>query len=651
MRLVRSSTSQAKNRRLWLLTAITLLAFTLRVYRLDFQSLRGDEAASATYAGLAAAEILEISRLADPHPPLFYLALHGWQRLAGPAEFAVRLWVLWPGVLMVPALYALARRLAGERAARSAAFLAAVNSYHVWHSQDARSYTWFALSGLWSAIFLWRSLKGGRWLDWVAYALSLAILFYLHYYAFFLVIFHGLYVAWFSLRYKSRVLKLCLAWGVAIFFAVLTFLPWLNFSWRFIARFTGDFDPALPHTVLWRGLQAFSGGLVAEPARFVWWLIPLIIIAGVGLWAVWRSQRAEAVFLLLYLGLPFLGVMVLTLRGQAFTERYLIAALPPYMIFLAAGLVWLWAREASWGRPAAGLGIGLVVLSNAYALSAYHFDPALAKSPEWRQVFAYVMAQQNSKTDLLVYNFPEAAVTYYLDTRRASQPEEGKIPVFLVPPEPNPPPSDLNRYLTDLLRPYERVWFVPVEIGGWDDARQVETWLNRYADRLDQANFHWIRTDLYLTPTAIERSMQPQAASFVNGLTLRGFKVFNKIPPGENTVRLSGNTLELSLYWTGAAPTDIPLTVFTQLIDPTGFFRGGQDSQPVGGTYPTTAWQPGEKISDKRLLALQPDAPPGIYQVWVGLYDLQTGERVMVLDEAGQPVADHVVLDLNVIVE
>jgi hypothetical protein len=109
--------------------------------------------------------------------------------------------------------------------------------------------------------------------------------------------------------------------------------------------------------------------------------------------------------------------------------------------------------------------------------------------------------------------------------------------------------------------------------------------------------------------------------------------------------------LELSLYWTSSGPTAQPLTVFTQLIDPTGFRRGGQDNQPVWGRYPTTDWQPGEAIVDQYRLQLDPDAPTGLYQLWVGWYDPQTGERVLLLDPDGQPVADHLVLDIEILVE
>jgi 4-amino-4-deoxy-L-arabinose transferase-like glycosyltransferase len=649
---VQSAPAQHRNLSRWILLTVILLAFALRLYRLDFQSLRGDEAASATYASLTPPEILEISRVADPHPPLFYLVLHAWERLVGPSAFAVRLWVAFAGVLTVPSLYALARLLVGPRWAVLAAFLLAINSFHVWHSQDVRSYTWFVLLGLWLALFLWRSLQPGRWFDWLAYALSLIVLFYLHYYSLFLLAFQGLFVLWWA--FQRRSLSMLLRWLGTVLAAFLAFLPWLATSWQFIARFTGDFDPALPQTVLWRGLQAFSGGLTVEPPRFVAAMIGVIILAGLGSWWLWRQQFSAALFLSLYWLLPFLGIMILTLRGQAFTERYLIAALPPYLIFVATGLGWLLAQRNRWGHLIALVGGLLMLGMNGQALYRYQFDPALAKSPEWQQVFDYIDHAQQPAADVLLYNYPEAAVTYYLDTNRTDVSDTTALPIFLMPPERNPTFTAVDDWLTNLLTDYARVWFVPINGSGWDDAGAVDIWLTRYADEIDAAAFHWIGTKLYLTPAEIERTMHVQSAAFANGIALRGFRVFATIPQGQPTEPLvvsKDDPLELSLYWTSSGPTAQPLTVFTQLIDPTGFRRGGQDNQPVWGRYPTTDWQPGEAIVDQYRLQLDPDAPTGLYQLWVGWYDPQTGERVLLLDPDGQPIADHLILDIEILVE
>jgi hypothetical protein len=50
------------------------------------------------------------------------------------------------------------------------------------------------------------------------------------------------------------------------------------------------------------------------------------------------------------------------------------------------------------------------------------------------------------------------------------------------------------------------------------------------------------------------------------------------------------------------------------------------DSQPVGGNYPTSAWQPGDVIGDVHPLSAGSELK--IPRASIGLYRLDTGERL-----------------------
>lgn len=626
----------------WMLLGVILLAFALRVYRLDSQSLRGDEAASAVYATFASEKIIDISRGTDPHPPLFYASLHGWESLTGLSEFAVRFWVLIPAVLAVPALYVLLRILVNRRVGWAGAMLLAFNSFHIWHSQDVRSYTWLILLGLLASIFLWQALYRQYWHYWASYSVIMAVLFYVHYYAVFFVAFHGLYAVWMMWQQKPKVWLLLRNWLASICVAGIAFLPWLVSSWRFIFGFRGDFDPASPVSVLWRSLYAYSGGVLRSDMQKEFLVLPLIFLVVWGGIILWYNKPAVALFLSLYLAMPLLGIMILSLRGQAFTERYSILAQPAYLAFLAVGIVWLWQRRG-WALRWLGWAVlGMFILLNLHAQFRYQFDPDLAKSPQWRQTAEFIIRNWNPATDVIVYNAPDTSVTYYLDARVSGE----KPPNVLMPHSADVSPQEVARQMEMLLAGYQRVWFIPVNISGWDDHQVVNQWFERHADRLEQRVFHWTQAELYLTPAEIDRRMVAQPAQFTNGIDLRGFRIADDAET--HVFSADGDSLALSLYWQSAGPTESPLTVFVQLIDSTGFLRGGQDNQPVWGTYPTDQWQAGEGIIDKYELSLQADAPPGVYQVWVGLYNPQTGERVPVLDALGELVGDHVVLDVEV---
>lgn len=149
---------------------LILLAFLLRVYRLDSVALRGDEAFTVLFVQQPFAQMWDGIRTIEPNPPLLYLLLRAWVFLAGAGEFGVRFFSAFFGVLCVPLIYRAGREMlmtldSGSRRAMAglfAAFLLAINPYQIWHSQDVRNYTlWPALS-LAGMIFFFRWIAGWK---------------------------------------------------------------------------------------------------------------------------------------------------------------------------------------------------------------------------------------------------------------------------------------------------------------------------------------------------------------------------------------------------------------------------------------------------------------------------------------------------------
>src|SRR5437870_125710 len=92
---------------------LLLLAAALRIYTLGDKAVWWDEAWSIWTAQQSFAQTTEITAR-DVHPPLYQWLLHGWVRVAGITEFAVRyLSMLW-GLLTVATVYPLTLRLTGK---------------------------------------------------------------------------------------------------------------------------------------------------------------------------------------------------------------------------------------------------------------------------------------------------------------------------------------------------------------------------------------------------------------------------------------------------------------------------------------------------------------------------------------------------------
>jgi hypothetical protein len=108
----------------------------------------------------------------------------------------------------------------------------------------------------------------------------------------------------------------------------------------------------------------------------------------------------------------------------------------------------------------------------------------------------------------------------------------------------------------------------------------------------------------------------------------------------------TGDVLHLTLYWRARQRMAVSYTVFTHLLGADGGVWGQKDNIPVKGTYPTTGWVEDEVITDEYEIFVKAEAPPGEYQIEVGMYDAATGQRLPVFDEDGSPLpGDRILLD------
>jgi len=105
-----------------------------------------------------------------------------------------------------------------------------------------------------------------------------------------------------------------------------------------------------------------------------------------------------------------------------------------------------------------------------------------------------------------------------------------------------------------------------------------------------------------------------------------------------------GEPVYVTLYWQALEQASVDYTVFVHLLDQQGKLVAQSDSQPVGGYYQTTRWQPGDMLGDRHQVLVPPDQPPGEYRLAVGVYYWQTMERLPVFDQDGTRLGDDCVL-------
>ncbi|MCC6698594.1 MAG: glycosyltransferase family 39 protein [Candidatus Hydrogenedentes bacterium] len=147
------------------LAVILIIALLLRFYKLDV-SLWSDEV--LTHRG-AAVSLWEAIRHRTHF--LYYVLAH-LSLMGDDNEVMLRLPSVLGGVAGIAALYALARCVAGIRAAFIAALLLTFSTYHVDHSQEARYYALVMLASVLMTWALWRAITSGGWKSWAAFVFA-----------------------------------------------------------------------------------------------------------------------------------------------------------------------------------------------------------------------------------------------------------------------------------------------------------------------------------------------------------------------------------------------------------------------------------------------------------------------------------------------
>ena len=290
------------------LLALLLLAFALRVYALDAQSLWYDEAVTAQVAQQGLGELAQWTA-DDIQPPLYYALVAGWTRLAGTGEWALRFPSVAFGLVMVALAYALGRRLFGPAAGWVAALLGALHPLWVYYAQEARMYTLLTALGMLAGYALLRVLASAqepgaarqRLTWWAAFVGASIALLYTHYFAAFLLLAFALFFVLAlafqpaANRPEQPVRRLLAEGAVAGLLVVVAYLPWLPNALR---RFQVDasywqgtlkLDEAVRHIAI-----SFTTGETVLEQQAIPLAWGLALLAGVCLVALaWTAVRAR----------------------------------------------------------------------------------------------------------------------------------------------------------------------------------------------------------------------------------------------------------------------------------------------------------------------------------------------------------------------
>ena len=110
-----------------------------------------------------------------------------------------------------------------------------------------------------------------------------------------------------------------------------------------------------------------------------------------------------------------------------------------------------------------------------------------------------------------------------------------------------------------------------------------------------------------------------------------------------------GNEVNVTLCWQALGAAENDYSVFVQFVGEANNIVGRRGTYPGLGSFPTSLWQPGDTFCDLYRVPVNGDAQgPAVYAVEVGLFDLQTNDRVPATDATGNRVEFAGVADVKV---
>ena len=503
--LQHSSESSPWRQHLKILLPLLGVYLILAFYGIGHQSLWEDE-----FSSLERVTSSPIPIWKDGHGFLYFALLHLWTQF-GESPFILRSLSVLFGAAAVCLIYGIGHTLLNRRAAVIATALLATSPYFIWYSQEARYITLMIVSTL-VTMYAFQQVMlrpGFGW--WLTYGATALMALFSFLSTLLLPMVQGMYVL--GLAGRRPLLR---KWVVCQVIVFTVFASWFINGTHFFQAFTearasskqtfinnakllpfsGEFNNVRPAVIPYTFFALSAGFSLGPSPRELYadrTFAPLVPYARVlfilctlygglvlsGLLAL-RSQRDAGVFLLLWIGVPILGVFgIAKLLNIFYDVRYVAMLLPAYLLVLAAGI----ARFRRLGVQL--LLLGAVLAVHGVALANYYTNPRYARE-DTRGAGHFLDSAAGPRDVILVVGTVSSLPHYY----------KGNLPLTNF--------SSLDRAdqpLTERLRKVsasrDRLWLVQIRPWQVDRAGRVKAALDQVYGLVEQQHFPGVNVYAY----------------------------------------------------------------------------------------------------------------------------------------------------------
>ncbi len=296
--------------------------------------------------------------------------------------------------------------------------------------------------------------------------------------------------------------------------------------------------------------------------------------------------------------------------------KFLLVASPAWCV--AVAFATNDQRPTTNGQRPTHYASGILLFSGALLLAILSL-PTYYTSPTARDNYAgvarYIQAVGDPARDLVLLNAPgQQEVWRYYDPG---------LPVLALPQQRPPDAQQTAATLAMAAAKRSTIFALFWATDEADPDQTVEHWLDQQAFKGLESWQGNLRFVTYQLPYQLTCAALPAETILDQRIQL-----VEQCQPALPQHAAPGQVVLVGLHWQTRAAIEQRYKVSVQLLDDRNQVIAQRDSEPVGGSQPTDAWQPGATIIDNHGVTIQPGTPPGDYQLIAVLYDPRTGERL-----------------------
>jgi mannosyltransferase len=375
-----------KNKYTYILLILIAIGVFLRFYHMNFNSVWLDEVATNDFAKKPLLGIWNATVQGEYNPPLFYWLEHGLLYF-GKGEFILRLIPALAGVATIPIVYLIGKEIGDRNVGIIGAALMTISPFHIYFSQEARTYSLVTLFVALAFLFFLKGLNQRQTWPWIYFGILSALAFWSHFIVLIPIIilfFLGFIFSWFKFNNVKNVV-----YGLAIYLIVS--LPLLIVMVRlFFIRI------AIPISWGAQGLSLIYSILYSFSEQRIYIIPVFFMLFCLGMIMLFRENKEKFSLLII---LFILSLVVCTAISYKIDmgPNYLIFLLPFYFV----GIAYI-VRFSLFKSKYFLIGFLLIILISSMPKNIQYYTHFT--NPDWRGAGSYL--KDMAKTQDLIIIIP-----------------------------------------------------------------------------------------------------------------------------------------------------------------------------------------------------------------------------------------------------